>query len=89
MADATRPKKRGGNDAPWKAWNPATRDPPLSPAPVNPAHDAGFPHSHRAGGKVPTERDRRRKPEAESEFQLTDPDHFEHDGFTSEALLRG
>ena len=88
MTPRARRNQRGGNDAPWKAWNPATRDPPLSTGLGNPVHDAGFPHSHRAGGEVSTERDRRRKHEAESEFQLTDPGHFEHDGFTSVTLLR-
>jgi hypothetical protein len=47
-----REEKRGGNDAPWKAWNPANRDPTLSTGLGNPAKNqsAGFPHFHRAGG---------------------------------------
>jgi hypothetical protein len=51
MADTTTRDKRCGNDAPWKVWNPATRDPTLSTALGNPAQDAGFPHSHSVGGE--------------------------------------
>jgi hypothetical protein len=68
--------------------NSTTEFPTLSTALGNPAQDAGFPPFHRAGGEVPPERDRRRKHEAKTEFHLTDPGHFEHDGFTSVASLR-
>ncbi len=47
----TQKPKRGGNDAPWKAWKtPKAEFSPLPTALGNPANGAGFPHSHRAGG---------------------------------------
>jgi hypothetical protein len=47
---------------------------------------AGFPHFHRVGGGYHSPGGK--KDEAETEFPLTDPGHFEHDDSTSVASLR-
>ena len=88
MADTSTQNRRGGNDAPGKAWNPATRDPPLSTALGNPAHDAGFPHSHRAGDGLLSSTEGKTKPEAKTAFPWTDAGHFRHHNGASVAALR-
>jgi hypothetical protein len=49
---------------------------------------AGFPHFHRAGGGIYSQERESRKDEEETEFQLTDPDHFKHYKNASVASLR-
>jgi hypothetical protein len=60
-----RDEKRGGNDAPWKAWKTPKNKTEFSTLPTglgNPAKnkDAGFPHFHRAdGGVISTAKDKK------------------------------
>jgi hypothetical protein len=71
---ANRLRARRDEKAPWKCGNPA--------------NNAGFPHFHRANGGFLSSRKERRKDEAETEFQLTDPGHFKHHNNASVASLR-
>jgi len=61
--------------------------PTLSTGLGNPAHNAGFPHFHRAGGGFNLE-GRRREDEEKTQFPLTDLDHFRQDKKASVAALR-
>jgi len=69
--------------------NSKSEFPTLSTGLGNPAKNqgAGFPHFHRADdGFISLGKDK--KNEAETKFQLTDPDHFKHYNCASVASLR-
>jgi hypothetical protein len=74
--------------------NSQSEFPPLSTGLGNPAKgkDAGFPHFHRAGGGIyiyiSLSEKEKRKTDAGTEFQLTDPGYFKHHKNVSVASLR-
>src|SRR5215831_19969428 len=81
-------EKRGGNDAPWKAWKTQNASFPLFPPGLEIRQKAPDLHISTAPTAGLTLKKDKTKDAAQSEFQLTDAGHFRHDNTASVASLR-
>ena len=89
MADATRPKERGGNDAPRKAWKTQKPSFPLFPPGLEIRPTTPDSHIPTAPATGLIFHEGRKKDEAKTAFPLTDAGHFRHHNGASVAALRG